>query len=166
MAETPTAYLKKHGVEEKCASAVAAALKARPADPVAFIGNFLLGKSGMEIKTVATSPIDGQKPGTSGLRKKTKVFMGENYLQNFVQSGRCSTRWRRRRCPSRAARSSSRVTAATGTRSPFIQTATAYTITRPIRYRPGPRGPDPEAPSMLGGSLCRRRGAADGGGAL
>lgn len=35
---------------------------------------------------VKTSPIAGQKPGTSGLRKKTKEFMGENYLNNFVQA--------------------------------------------------------------------------------
>ena len=40
----------------------------------------------MDAKIVPTAPIDGQKPGTSGLRKKTKVFMGESYLQNFVQS--------------------------------------------------------------------------------
>lgn len=37
-------------------------------------------------KEIKTAPIEGQKPGTSGLRKKTKVFMGEHYLANFVQS--------------------------------------------------------------------------------
>lgn len=40
----------------------------------------------MDAKTVSTVPIDGQKPGTSGLRKKTRVFMQDPYLQNFVQS--------------------------------------------------------------------------------
>ncbi|MCZ8333319.1 MAG: alpha-D-glucose phosphate-specific phosphoglucomutase [Rhodobacteraceae bacterium] len=40
----------------------------------------------MTIRTIATAPIAGQKPGTSGLRKKTPVFMGHHYLENFVQS--------------------------------------------------------------------------------
>jgi phosphoglucomutase len=40
----------------------------------------------MTIHTVATTPIEGQKPGTSGLRKKTPVFMGRHYLENFVQA--------------------------------------------------------------------------------
>ena len=40
----------------------------------------------MEIRTVATAPIAGQKPGTSGLRKKTRAFMEPHYLENYVQA--------------------------------------------------------------------------------
>jgi phosphoglucomutase len=38
------------------------------------------------IRTVTAGPFAGQKPGTSGLRRKTRVFMQPHYLECFVQA--------------------------------------------------------------------------------
>ena len=40
----------------------------------------------LNINTVSSSPFSDQKPGTSGLRKRTTVFQQPHYLANFVQA--------------------------------------------------------------------------------
>jgi phosphoglucomutase len=40
----------------------------------------------MQINTITTQPYNDQNPGTSGLRKKVRVFQEQGYLENFVQS--------------------------------------------------------------------------------
>ena len=48
--------------------------------------NDISHRNAMKILTVETTPFTDQKPGTSGLRKRTQAFQAPHYLENFIQA--------------------------------------------------------------------------------
>ncbi|XAR66188.1 Phosphoglucomutase (alpha-D-glucose-1,6-bisphosphate-dependent) [Bertholletia excelsa] len=67
-------------------SGSASPLTVKASSPSASTSAAVTESQGIKIKSDPSKPIDGQKTGTSGLRKKVKVFMQENYLGNWIQA--------------------------------------------------------------------------------
>ncbi|XP_062200341.1 phosphoglucomutase, chloroplastic [Phragmites australis] len=67
-----------------------AAARRRPAPAFLVVRSSSAGAASaaqaLKIKSIPTKPVEGQKTGTSGLRKKVKVFQQENYLANWIQA--------------------------------------------------------------------------------
>jgi hypothetical protein len=76
------------GLSARCAVARAASLRAKRTAVAARCAprTVAMAAAGVTVKEVPTTKIDGQKTGTSGLRKKSKEFSTGNYLANWVQS--------------------------------------------------------------------------------
>ena len=45
-----------------------------------------MNEGNLKVESVQTTPFEGQKPGTSGLRKPVDIFKQPKYTENFVQS--------------------------------------------------------------------------------
>ena len=76
----------RNGMEKKRKNVPAVRWPASPSYPGSSqsSGLFILVNM-VTVSVVRTSPYDGQKPGTSGLRKAVPVFKQQHYTENFVQ---------------------------------------------------------------------------------
>mmetsp|Transcript_4058 Transcript_4058/g.7224 ORF Transcript_4058/g.7224 Transcript_4058/m.7224 type:complete len:623 (-) Transcript_4058:687-2555(-) len=87
-------YLTKNGVPDLINDLVATladkGVLERPDSVHDFCCEWLKSKRSevalVDLEKVPTTPIEGQKTGTSGLRKKVAVFKQPHYLENWVQS--------------------------------------------------------------------------------
>jgi phosphoglucomutase len=86
MAQSTTQYLAQHRLPDNLNEVVRKLANQKPDNPWAFMAAEFEAISKNKVTTVATTPFDDQKPGTSGLRKKTSRFMETNYLENFIQA--------------------------------------------------------------------------------